>query len=425
MDNLEICDIINMIETEYKNITNSDFKNLIQLYVQEHLLYEQYLEYFLYNPKQDDFLQGNQKCYVIQNYFNCICNDEISAKMYDLFNMSDIEFQTKYGLDEFEKYSVTKESHAKVIRHIDYLIKRYKLNNTYYTQYAILIFMNEYKIAYLKQMAFKHLNKENYQSFNFTSQVKTLFNQNQNFVRPDEYLIISIAAILKKPLVSFCNTIIQVNNALNEYTETSIEKMREINDIKDVTSPEDEFINNIIKTRKYIFIFTCLFGLFGFYRFYKKQIKLGILYFFTCGVYLVGYFYDIYQSYVDIKKVINFKDCPYTISEIDNMSGLDFEAFVVDLMISLGYEAYQTKASNDYGIDVIAKKDNDIYAIQAKRYSGNVGIHSVMEASTGAKYYNANYAVVITNSYFTKQAIDCAEKVGVTLLDRDFLIKKL
>lgn len=40
MDNLEICDIINMIETEYKNITNSDFKNLIQLYVQEHLLYE-------------------------------------------------------------------------------------------------------------------------------------------------------------------------------------------------------------------------------------------------------------------------------------------------------------------------------------------------------------------------------------------------
>lgn len=63
MDNLEICDIINMIETEYKNITNSDFKNLIQLYVQEHLLYEQYLEYFLYNPKQDDFLQGNQKCY--------------------------------------------------------------------------------------------------------------------------------------------------------------------------------------------------------------------------------------------------------------------------------------------------------------------------------------------------------------------------
>lgn len=408
MDNLEICDIINMIETEYKNITNSDFKNLIQLYVQEHLLYEQYLEYFLYNPKQDDFLQGNQKCYVIQNYFNCICNDEISAKMYDLFNMSDIEFQTKYGLDEFEKCSVTKESHAKVIRHIDYLIKRYKLNNTY-----------------LKQMAFKHLNKENYQSFNFTSQVKTLFNQNQNFVRPDEYLIILIAAILKKPLVSFCNTIIQVNNALNEYTETSIEKMREINDIKDVTSPEDEFINNIIKTRKYIFIFTCLFGLFGFYRFYKKQIKLGILYFFTCGVYLVGYFYDIYQSYVDIKKVINFKDCPYTISEIDNMSGLDFEAFVVDLMISLGYEAYQTKASNDYGIDVIAKKDNDIYAIQAKRYSGNVGIHSVMEASTGAKYYNANYAVVITNSYFTKQAIDCAEKVGVTLLDRDFLIKKL
>ena len=33
----------------------------------------EYLEYFLYNPKQDDFLQGNQKCYVIQNYFNCIC----------------------------------------------------------------------------------------------------------------------------------------------------------------------------------------------------------------------------------------------------------------------------------------------------------------------------------------------------------------
>ena len=114
-----------------------------------------------------------------------------------------------------------------------------------------------------------------------------------------------------------------------------------------------------------------------------------------------------------------------TIADIDLMSGIEFENFLCSYFKKQGYQCKTTKASGDQGIDLIATRQETTLAIQAKCYTGTVGNHAVMEAVAGSKYYNANYCMVITNSTFSKSAIELARANGVILWDRQVLIEKL
>ena len=114
-----------------------------------------------------------------------------------------------------------------------------------------------------------------------------------------------------------------------------------------------------------------------------------------------------------------------SIVDIDLMSGIQFEEFLCQYFNNQGYVCSQTKATGDQGVDLIAKKGDLIIAIQAKCYSGTVGNHAVMEAFAGMKYYQANRCRVITNSTFSKSAIELAKANDVILWDRQVLIEKL
>ena len=104
----------------------------------------------------------------------------------------------------------------------------------------------------------------------------------------------------------------------------------------------------------------------------------------------------------------------------DKMEGHDFEYFCANLLRKQGFGQVEvTQGSGDYGIDIIAYKYGIKFGIQCKRYQGNVGWHAVEEAYSGARYYNCHKAVVLTNSSFTQQAIDGAEKLGVELWGRE------
>ena len=48
-----------------------------------------------------------------------------------------------------------------------------------------------------------------------------------------------------------------------------------------------------------------------------------------------------------------------------------------------------------------------------------------MEAVAGSRFYNANQCMVITNSAFTKTAIELARANNVILWDRKTLIEKI
>lgn len=81
--------------------------------------------------------------------------------------------------------------------------------------------------------------------------------------------------------------------------------------------------------------------------------------------------------------------------------------------------------SNDYGADLIIGKGFEEIVIQAKNYSGNVGNKAIQEVVSAKVYYKCDKAMVITNSYYTQNAIKTAQESGVILIDRDELEKIL
>lgn len=112
----------------------------------------------------------------------------------------------------------------------------------------------------------------------------------------------------------------------------------------------------------------------------------------------------------------------YSLKELDAMEGHEFEYAVADLLRHNGYrDVSVTQGSGDYGIDILARRKNVKYAIQCKRYKGTVGVKAVQEAGLGTDFYHCDAAAVITNSEFTKQAINLAQTTGVRLWGREFL----
>jgi len=114
------------------------------------------------------------------------------------------------------------------------------------------------------------------------------------------------------------------------------------------------------------------------------------------------------------------------IEEIDHMDGFQFEHFCKELLSTNGFKEIRvTSASKDYGADIVAMKDDIRYVIQCKRYSGNVGEDSVREVYSSKKVYDAEIAVVLTNSHFTNAACILAKHNHVHLWDREQLVKMI
>ena len=110
------------------------------------------------------------------------------------------------------------------------------------------------------------------------------------------------------------------------------------------------------------------------------------------------------------------------VESLDTLSGIEFELAIKEIYVNKGYEVTITPRSNDYGTDLIAVQGGHRIAIQAKRYSKQVGIKAVQEAATGAQYYQASEACVITNSFFSQNAVELAKVLGVSLIDRQKLM---
>lgn len=114
----------------------------------------------------------------------------------------------------------------------------------------------------------------------------------------------------------------------------------------------------------------------------------------------------------------------YTIEELDCMEGHKFEYAVADLLCHNGWRDVDvTSGSGDYGVDVIARRGNVLYAIQCKRWNNSVGVAAVRDAAAGMDYWHCSAAAVIATHGYTKQAENMAKNIGVRLWDRDFLLE--
>lgn len=155
-------------------------------------------------------------------------------------------------------------------------------------------------------------------------------------------------------------------------------------------------------------------GLLGWY--YTKSVE-GIVIAFSLALLL----FIIFKIWLKSRATAKFRKAG--IYEIDEMTGEEFEQYLGKLFEKRGFKVSYTKASSDYGADLILEDTEDIIAVQAKRYSGSVGVKAVQEIIGALKIYEATEAWVITNSYFTKQAEKLAETNDVFLIDRDELME--
>lgn len=113
------------------------------------------------------------------------------------------------------------------------------------------------------------------------------------------------------------------------------------------------------------------------------------------------------------------------INDIDKMDGKTFEKYLEVLFRKLGYKVERTRYIGDYGADLVTAKNGIKTIIQAKRYKKKVGVKAIQEAVAAKGYYECQEAMVVTNSVYTKQAIELARANGVKLWDRNHLVKAL
>ena len=107
---------------------------------------------------------------------------------------------------------------------------------------------------------------------------------------------------------------------------------------------------------------------------------------------------------------------------IDEMDGREFEKFCARLLEKRGFiDVNITKASGDFGVDILAEKEGVTYAIQCKRYAEPVGVKAIQEAFAGREYYDRMVGAVLTNQYFTAPAVEAAKKLKILLWDRGYL----
>jgi HJR/Mrr/RecB family endonuclease len=105
------------------------------------------------------------------------------------------------------------------------------------------------------------------------------------------------------------------------------------------------------------------------------------------------------------------------LAAIDRMDGSEFEQAIADLFQLQGYEVERIRGF-DKGADLVATMGGERTAVQAKRYSTAVGINAIRQLLDGRTRYECSLALAVTNSFFTDQAIECAEVHGIELWNR-------
>lgn len=107
------------------------------------------------------------------------------------------------------------------------------------------------------------------------------------------------------------------------------------------------------------------------------------------------------------------------------MSGVEYEQMLRTQIEVAFPQAHvsTTVASGDHGSDLIVDINGKRIAIQVKYYQSAVGNAAVQEAFSGKGFYEADFAMVVCNSSFTRHAKELSEKLDVVLATTDNCIQ--
>lgn len=111
-------------------------------------------------------------------------------------------------------------------------------------------------------------------------------------------------------------------------------------------------------------------------------------------------------------------------SELQQVNPFQFEHICAEFLKDMGYSGIVvTKQSNDQGIDIIASKGEDKYAVQCKRWKGFVGSPEIQQFIGAMRNAHVEKGLYITTSSFSRNAEIMAQMNNIELIDKTQLIK--
>lgn len=92
--------------------------------------------------------------------------------------------------------------------------------------------------------------------------------------------------------------------------------------------------------------------------------------------------------------------------------GFIFEHEIAEKLKGQGFAHVKvTKASRDYGADILAFKDGLEYVVQCKKYRGTVGFNAVKDIATAMDIYQADRGILVCDTSFSKSAHKAVEMI--------------
>jgi len=109
---------------------------------------------------------------------------------------------------------------------------------------------------------------------------------------------------------------------------------------------------------------------------------------------------------------------------VDEMDRNTFKKFIMQVLEKSGYKIQIVSTPLDFGIDFIASRNFDHYAVRTiNNIKNEISRITVMDINREKHRFDSNKSMVVSNSYFDDQAIELAKDVDCEIIDRDKLSK--
>jgi len=108
-------------------------------------------------------------------------------------------------------------------------------------------------------------------------------------------------------------------------------------------------------------------------------------------------------------------------ASVDMLSGREFENYVAARIRNMGWTVSATPPTGDFGVDLIAERNDECVAIQCKRRAKPVGVSAVQQVVAGALHHRCDSSAVVSNQEFTAAAKELARTHACHLVGRSKL----
>ena len=139
-----------------------------------------------------------------------------------------------------------------------------------------------------------------------------------------------------------------------------------------------------------------------------------------CAVAVVYWMWHTWLAWLDQRQAARL-DALYRSSgqaAIDAMTGVEFEHYVAAVLRGHGYGVEFTRATGDFGVDLIATRDGVRTAVQCKRQARAVNGSAIQQVVGGAPVHGCTTTMVVSNNRYTRAAEHLAAVHECWLVDR-------